>query len=69
MFLCTSLRMFFLLTKISDCGHVQLAICAVFRVGFESAVRIDKFLHPEENIKNNQPRRVSISSHWFIRPF
>ena len=49
------------LTKVSDSRHVQLSIYTVFQEESESAVRIDQFLHPEEEIKKNQPTRVSIS--------
>ena len=33
----------------------------VFHAESESAVRIDKFLHPEQKIKKNHPMRVSTS--------
>ena len=58
-----SLDFFYFRDKIKDSGHFQLALLVytVFHAESESAVRIDKFLHPEEKVKKNQPMRVSIS--------
>ena len=56
-----SLDMSYLWVKNKDCRHFQLAIWTVFHAESESAVRIDKFLHPEEKLKKNQPMRVWIS--------
>ena len=58
---CQSLEFSFLLIKLEDSRHVQLAIYTVFHEESESAVRSYQFLHPEEKIKKNQPTRVSIS--------
>ena len=52
-FLCESLELSYLLIKIQDARHVQLAIYTVFHIESESAVRIDQFLHPKEKIKKN----------------
>ena len=41
--------------------HAQLAKYTVVHEESESAVRIAKFLHPEEEIERNQTMRVSIS--------
>ena len=61
MFRYQSLDMSYLLVKIKDSRHFQLATYTVFHADSESAVRIDQFLHPEEKIKKKQPTRVSIS--------
>ena len=60
-FRCESLGISYCLIKFPDSRHVQLAIYAVFHEESESAVRIEKFLHLGEEIKKNQPTRVSIS--------
>jgi len=41
--------------------HIYIYIYPVVHAESASAVRIYQFLHPEENIKRNQPLRVSIS--------
>ena len=56
-----SLEICYFWVRINDSRRFQLAIYTVFHEESESAVRIDRFLHPEEKIKKNQPTRVSIS--------
>ena len=47
--------------KTKDSRYIQLAIYTAVHAESESAVRIDKFLHSEEKIKNIRPMRVSNS--------
>ena len=61
MFRYQSLDIFYFLVKLKDPRHFQLAMYTVVHAESESAVRIDKFLHPDEKIKKNQPMIVSIS--------
>ena len=56
-----SLDISYFWVKINHSRHFQLVIYTVFHAESESAVRIDKFLHPEAKIKKNQPTRVKIS--------
>ena len=56
-----SLDISYFWSKCWDSRHVQLAIRTVFQEASESAVRTAQFLHPAEEVKKNQPTRVSIS--------
>ena len=73
MFRYQSLDISYCWVKINDSRHFQLAIYTVFHAESESAVRIDRFLHPEEKIKKHQPMRVSISyreiSNYMFPPY
>ena len=68
-FWCESLGISYFCIIFLDSRHVQLAIYAAFHEESESAVRIDKFLHPEEKIKKKQPTRVSISYRIISVPY
>ena len=59
---CTRVwRTCYFLINFWDSKRFQLAMYAVFHEESESAVRIDRFLRPEEQTKKNQPTGVSIS--------
>lgn len=49
------------LNTFPDSRHVQLAIHTVVHAESESAVGVDRFLHPAEKIRKTQCTRVSIS--------